>query len=270
MSAAVAAPAAPRRRNVRWKSATEYWLTAYRRTWRGTIVSSVVEPTLFLAAMGLGLGTYVHGGQGHVDGVRYIDFLAPGLLAANAMQTAMSEASWPVMGAVKWTRSYTAMRATPLTTADIAFGHLAFMLVRITMNTAIFVVIMTAFGAAGSAGGTFLAWLAAILTGASFIPLIAAFAVRQERDSNLSLLYRFGLIPLFLFSGTFFPISQLPRALQPIAWITPLWHGVSLCRDLTLGQGTTAAMLGHVAYLLAVTGFGAWLVLRSFRKRLTW
>jgi lipooligosaccharide transport system permease protein len=257
-------------RGVRWRAATAYWLTSYKRTWRGTIVSSVVEPTLFLAAMGLGLGSYVHGGNGDVAGVRYIVFLAPGLLAANAMQTGMSEASWPVMGAVKWTKSYTAMRASPLSVADIAAGHLAYMLIRVTINAAIFVVVMAAFGVVPSAGGIVLALLAAVLTGAAFSPLIAAFSVRQERDWNLSLLYRFGLIPLFLFSGTFFPISQLPTALQPIAWITPLWHGVSLCRDLALGHASAAAMLGHAGYLVGVALLGAVLMLGSYRRRLTW
>jgi lipooligosaccharide transport system permease protein len=258
----------------RWRAATGYWLTSYRRTWRGSVISSVVEPALFLAAMGLGLGTYVHGGHGtgagQVDGVRYVVFLAPGLLAAGAMQTAMGESSWPVMGAVKWTRSYTAMQASPLTTADIAVGHLAFMALRIAMNAAVFVAIMAAFGVVQSPGGVVLAIPAALLTGVAFASLIAAFSVRQERDSSLALIYRFGLIPLFLFSGTFFPISQLPGALQPIAWITPLWHGVELCRDLALARGSTLGMLGHVGYLLALTAAGGYLVLRSYRRRLTW
>lgn len=267
MTSAVLTAARPA---VRWRAATAYWLTSYRRRWRGTLVSSVVEPTLFLAAMGLGLGGYVHGGHDAVDGVRYIVFLAPGLLAANAMQTAMSEASWPVLGAVKWTRVYTAMTATPLTPIDIAVGHLAFMLLRVAMNAALFLVIMACFGVLPSAGGALLALPAAVLTGAAFAALVAAFAVRQQRDQNLALLYRFGLIPLFLFSGTFFPVGQLPVALQPVAWVTPLWHGVALCRDLTLGRGTAFADVGHVAYLLAIAALGGWAVTRSFRRRLRW
>jgi lipooligosaccharide transport system permease protein len=254
----------------RWAAATSYWLTSYRRRWRGTIVSSVVEPTLFLAAMGLGLGSYVHGGHGAVDGVRYIAFLAPGLLAANGMQTAMSEGSWPVMGAVRWTRVYTAMRATPLTTSDIAIGHLAFMTIRIAMNATLFVVVMAAFDVLGTAGGIVPAWIAAILTGAAFAAVVSAFSVTAKRDQSLALLYRFGLIPLFLFSGTFFPIAQLPVGLRPIAWITPLWHGVSLCRNLTLGQGSAVVDLGHAAYLVGLIVLGLLLAVRAYRRRLTW
>jgi len=182
----------------------------------------------------------------------------------------MAESAWPVMGAIKWTKTYNAMTAAPLTTVDVALGHLAFMVVRLTMNSAIFIVIMAAFGVVQSPVGVILALPAAVLTGCSFITLIAAFSVRQERDTNLSLLYRFGLIPLFLFSGTFFPVSQLPSGIRPIAWITPLWHGVSLCRDLALGQGSAAAMLGHAAYLVGVSLLGLSLVFRSYRKRLTW
>lgn len=258
----------------RWRAATAYWLTVYRRTWRGTIISSVLEPVLFLAAMGLGLGTYVHGQHGHgsglVDGVRYIVFLAPGLLAANAMQTGMSDASWPVMGAVKWDKTYTAMQASPLTTADIAVGHLAYMAMRVTLTSSIFVVIMAAFGVVRSPGGVVLAIPAAVLTGAAFAVLIAAFSVLQDSDKNLSLLYRFGLVPLFLFSGAFFPVSQLPGPLQPVAWVTPLWHGVELCRDLALGRGSAAALLGHAAYLIALTAAGLVLALRAYRRRLLW
>jgi lipooligosaccharide transport system permease protein len=266
--------AIPDVRMPRWRAATAYWLTAYKRTWRGSVISSVVEPVLFLAAMGLGLGTYVHGQHGHgpgvVEGVRYVVFLAPGLLAAGAMQTAMGESSWPVMGAVKWTRTYTAMQASPLTTADIAVGHVVFMLLRVTMNAAIFVVIMAAFGVVRSPGGVVLAIPAAVLAGAAFAVLIAAFSVLQDSDKNLSLLYRFGLVPLFLFSGAFFPVSQLPGPLQPIAWVTPLWHGVELCRDLALGRGSAGGLIGHAAYLAGLTGLGFLLAVRAYRRRLLW
>src|SRR5256885_15016787 len=108
------------------RRAAEYWLTSYKSTWRGSVVSSIVSPVLFLTAMGIGLGGYVHGGTGRIDGVRYAVFLAPGLLAAWGMQTAMGETTWPVMGAIKWQKNYLAMLAAPLSVTDIMLGPLTF------------------------------------------------------------------------------------------------------------------------------------------------
>jgi lipooligosaccharide transport system permease protein len=252
------------------RAAFEYWLAVYRRTWRGSIVTSIVSPVLFLAAMGVGLGSLVHGGTGQVDGLRYAVFLAPGLLAATVMQTAMGEATWPVMGAIKWDRTYLGMLATPLTVSDVLLGHLIFMTLRVTIVSTAFTIVTALFGLVHSAGGAVLALFAAVLTGTSFAAPIAAFSATQPRETGFILLYRFGLIPLFLFSGTFFPVSQLPAALRPVAWFTPLWHGVTLCRDLALGRGSVAAMLGHAGYLLVLTAVGVLAAQRTFRRRLQW
>lgn len=252
------------------RAAFEYWLTAYRRTWRGSLVSSVVSPVLFLAAMGVGLGSLIHGGTGRVDGVRYAEFLAPGLLAAAVMQTAEGEATWPVMGAIKWHRTYLGQLATPLTVRDVMLGHLAFIAMRTVMAAAAFTAVTAVFGLVHSAVGALLAMLAAVLTGLAFATPVAAFSATQQRETGFILLYRFGVVPMFLFSGTFFPVSQLPAALQPIAWVTPLWHGVSLCRDLALGRGSSWAMLGHAAYLALVAVVGVVLGQRAYTRRLRW
>ncbi|MDQ1697019.1 MAG: lipooligosaccharide transport system permease protein [Frankiaceae bacterium] len=252
------------------RAAFEYWLAVYRRTWRGSVVTSIVSPVLFLAAMGVGLGSLVHGGSGQVAGVRYAVFLAPGLLAASVMQTAMGEATWPVMGAIKWDRTYLGMLATPLTVSDVLLGHLAFMTLRVSIVATAFTVVTALFGLVHSAGGAVLALPAAVLTGTAFAAPIAAFSATQARETGFILLYRFGLIPLFLFSGTFFPVSQLPLVLRPVAWLTPLWHGVSLCRDLALSRGSVLAMLGHAAYLLALTALGVLAAQWAYRRRLHW
>jgi len=252
------------------RAAFEYWLAVYRRTWRGSIVTSIVSPVLFLAAMGVGLGSLVHGGSGHVAGVRYAVYLAPGLLAASVMQTAEGEATWPVLGAIKWDRTYLGMIATPLTVNDVLLGHLAFMVLRCFIVATAFTLITALFGLVHSWPGALLALLGGVLTGVAIAAPVAAFSARQRRETGFILLYRFGVIPMFLFSGTFFPVSQLPAALQPIAWITPLWHGVSLCRDLALGRGTALGMLGHAAYLVAMAGVGVVLAQRSYQRRLQW
>ena len=245
-----------------------FWLTNYRRTWRGSIYSSVLNPVLYLGAMGLGLGTLVNARHaGSLGGVSYLVFLAPGLLAATAMQTAVGESTYPVLGSVKWLKTYQAAAATPLRPADIFHGHLLFTAMRLAMNCVIFVAVMTGFGAARSAG-VLAALPVAVLTGLAFAAPIEAYAVTRTKDQSFALLFRFGLIPLFLFSGTFFPVSQLPEWIRPVAYATPLWHGVALCRSLSLGTATLGGALGHIAYLLLLTAAGIAAGQRTYVRRL--
>ena len=114
--------------------AYEHWLAQYKRVWRGTIGTSLVNPLLYLAALGVGLGTIVDESPNAPAGVPYLDYIAPGLLAAAAMQTAATESSWPVMGAIKWTRTYYAMTATPLTERDVLIGHQLFVVTRVLIE----------------------------------------------------------------------------------------------------------------------------------------
>ncbi|MDA8321964.1 MAG: ABC transporter permease, partial [Actinomycetota bacterium] len=175
-----------------------FWLTNYRRTWRGSIYSSVLNPVLYLGAMGVGLGSLVNAhGTASLGGVSYLTFLAPGLMAAAAMQTAMGESTYPVFGSVKWLKTYQAAAATPLRPADLFHGHLMFTTLRLAMNSAVFLAIMAAFGAARSPW--VLACLpAAVLTGLAFATPIEAYAMTCKKDSSFALLFRFGVIPMFL------------------------------------------------------------------------
>src|SRR5580704_10034299 len=243
-----------------WVRSMRYWMYQYKRTWRGSITTCFLYPVLYLAAMGLGLGSLV---KGRVDGVRYLDFIAPGLLASTAMQIGGNESMYPVMAAIKWLRTYFAMLATPLTVIDVLVGHLAWIALRLLMVCSIYLVIMAAFGTVHSALAV-LAIPVGILTGLAFAAPIAAFAAAQKNDTGFSTIYRFGLIPLFLFSGTFFPIGLLPGWLQPLAQVTPLYHGVALCRGLVLGRLGLAPAGAHVAYLVALTVVGFVLALRSY------
>ncbi len=247
-----------------------YFASSYRRTWRGSVVTSFLNPLLYLLAMGVGLGSLVDRGAtpaSSLDGVRYLAFLAPGMLAATAMQTAATESTYPVMGAIKWLRTYFGMLATPLEVADVVVGHLTWVTIRLTMVAATFLAVMAAFGVVES-GWAVLALPAAILTGLAFAAPISAFAATRENDTAFAALFRFGVIPMFLFSGTFFPVSQLPAALRPVAWATPLWHGVELCRTLTLGTAALLPSVGHAAYLAAWAAAGVAVALRTHRRRL--
>lgn len=247
-------------------AALDYWLVQYRRTWRGTVVSGVLSPVLFLTAMGVGLGTLVDGG-GRL-GQDYLLFLAPGLLAATAMQTAVGESTYPVMGAIKWIRTYHGMLATPLDSADVLHGHLVYVALRTLGTSAVFVVVMALFGAAPSLSAAAPTVLAATLCGMAFAAPVFAFSAWHESDAGFAALERFVIVPLFLFSGTFFPVSQLPTALAWFARVTPIWHGVELCRGLVDGTLGAAAGWGHVAYLLLWVVVGTLVARVVFRRRL--
>jgi lipooligosaccharide transport system permease protein len=244
------------------------WLTVYRRTWRSSIWSSVLGPLFYLGAMGFGLGSLIDShGTARLGGVPYLAFVAPAILATQAMNTAMGESSFPVFGSVKWNKIYIAAQATPLRPADIFRGHLLFIMGRITMNSVVFVLVMWAFGATRSAWVA-AALLVAVLTGAAFAAPVAAWAVTLRHESPFNYLFRFGMIPMMLFSGTFFPVSQLPGWLRPVAYATPLWHGVALCRSLSLGSVDAGSAAIHVGYLAALAGLGLWAGSRTYTRRL--
>ena len=244
------------------------WLTVYRRIWRSSIWSSVLGPLFYLGAMGLALGGLVdRHGTASLGGVSYLAFVAPAILATGAMNTAMGEASYPVFGSVKWNKIYVAAQASPLGPGDIFRGHLMFMTMRITMNAALVTVYIWALGAARSAW-VVLAWPAATLTGLAFAAPIAAWAVSVKSENNFAYMFRFGMMPLMLFSGTFFPLSQLPAGLRLLAYATPLWHGVDLCRMLSLGRVDLPLALINVTYLAVLAGIGVWAGARSYRRRL--
>ena len=183
------------------------------------------------------------------------------------MQTAVGESMYPVYTAVKWQQTYQAAAATPLRPGDLYRGHLMFTALRLTMNMVIFLGIMAAFGVVGSL------WMlagvpVAVLTGLAFAAPLDAFAVTPKNDQPFNVVFRFGMIPLFLFSGTFFPVTQLPAWIRPVAYATPLWHGVTLCRALNSGGPDLAGALGHIGYLVAVTALGLAVGPVTYRRRL--
>jgi lipooligosaccharide transport system permease protein len=245
-----------------------FWLTDYRRTWRGSVISTFLYPLLYLGAMGIGLGTLVdRHGTAHLHGVSYLVFLAPGLLAAQAMGSGMAESTYPVYGSVKWNKTYQAAVAAPLRPADLFHGHLLFVALKLTMASGVFLAVSAMFGALISPLAI-AALPVAVLTGLAFAACTEAWTVTRSRDTSLAVVYRFGVIPLFLFSGTFFPVTQLPVWIRPVAYLTPLWHGVALCRGLCLGTATLPGALLHVGYLAAVLAAGIWAGNRTYRRRL--
>jgi lipooligosaccharide transport system permease protein len=248
----------------------EHRFLSYRRTFRASIFSSFLSPVLFLAAMGLGLGGYVdQSGTDALGGISYLAFLAPGLLAATAMQSAAFEATFPIMSGLVWSRVFHAMHATPISPRDIALGNLLWMVARLTMISAVFTLVIVLFGAAAS-WQIVLAIPAAVLTGMAFAGPIAAFAATQSTPNRFATIFRFGITPLFLLSGTFYPLDTLPPILQGLAWLTPLYHGVALTRGLSLGTAGEEPLLMaiHLAVLLAFAIGGALATVDRIQRRM--
>jgi lipooligosaccharide transport system permease protein len=209
----------------------------------------LVTPLAFVLALGVGLGTLVDAG-GNDLGVPYLSFVGPALLCASALQIAANDASFPVMAGFKWVRNYFGMAATPLTPRQISDGTLLWITLRQVVNCAAYLAIIAAFG------GTERWWVllavpAAVLTGVAFAAPVAALAatVRSEGQA-FNVLFRFVVTPMFLFSGTFYPVRELPTWGQWLAYVSPLWHGVELCRGAALGHLGGGAAIGHVGYLL--------------------
>jgi lipooligosaccharide transport system permease protein len=236
----------------------------YKRVWKGTAVTAFLNPILFLVAMGQGLGSMVEQGVGDVS---YISFIAPGLLATTAMQTAAVESTWPIMAGIKWQKTYEGALATPVGTSDLVAGNLMWIAIRVAMACAAFALVTGVLGAA-EMSRIVLAIPAGILTGMAFSAPLMAFTAVAKNENRLSSIFRFAIIPMFLFSGTFFPVAQLPSFLQPIAYFTPLWHGVDLVRSIAIGVSSGTPEWLHVVYLLGWTGIGWLLANRSFRKAL--
>jgi len=248
----------------------QYWVTAYKRTWRGSVISSFVLPLLYLTAMGEGLGRFVDSGSGAgaLGGVTYLAFIAPGLLATTAMNTAVGESTYPVMGGFKWSRMYYSMAATPLEPADILLAHLATVAFRILMTCAVFLVVLAAFGALATWWGALAALATSVLLGMAHTTPLFGLSARLPEPSAFALVYRLGLMPMTLFSGAFFPVSQLPAAVSWLAYLTPIWHGVELNRMLTLDEVRLWPALGHAAYLSVWLVAGWSLARRAFANRL--
>ena len=243
----------------------------YRRNWRATAISSLLQPLLFLVAFGIGFGGLVDASGRAAQatgGVPYLVYLAPALLAVGAVQTAAFESTYPILSAFKWQRTYWGITATPVTPGQVAGGQLIWIMLRLTLSGAAYLLVVALFGAV-QGPGVLAALVFAVLCGmACGAPLVAFAATREDEGTAFATVFRFVVVPMTLFSGTFFPVSQLPAVIVPLAWISPLWHGTELARGATLGTWTLWPAVGHTTYLTAWVVVGALLTSWRFRARL--
>ncbi|WP_258059133.1 ABC transporter permease [Arthrobacter sp. B1805] len=242
-------------------------MNSYRWT---LLASSVGTPVMYLFAMGVGLATLVdRNSAGAFGGVSYLAFIAPALLASATIMIAANEFTYPVMDGFKWRRVYYGPHASPLGTDQIVNGHVIAVTARLTATTIIYFAIVAAFGASPSPAGV-AAIPVAVLSGLAFgLPLMAYSASVEEDKGQFALVMRFIVTPLFLFSGTFFPLDTLPVFLRWIGWISPLWHGTELGRALTYGYDLPAwLVVVHVVYLAVLAVVGLRLARSVYARRL--
>ena len=247
----------------------DYWLTVLKRTWRGGVVSSFLTPLLYVVAMGVLLGGFIEADPSKLEGATsYLAFVVPGLVASHAMTLAVSESTYPVMGSIKWHKTFFAQLATPLAVRDLVNAYVAFVMFRVASACAVFMLVMAPFGVFATWWGPILAWLSQVLVGFAFTTLVFAYSAWLKSEEGFGLLFRLGVIPLTLFSGAFFPISNLGPVLEWIARLTPLWHGVSLSRMFCVDQIDWALVVLNVAVLVTLTVIGWFLAVRNLDRRL--
>lgn len=250
----------------------EYRLRSMWKWKQAIITDGIANPVLYLTAIGLGVGSLVSAnlGQDGMSGVSYLVFLAPALMAAAAMQGAMAEVMFPTLAGFLWNKSFTAMRATSLTGGQIADGVLGAALVRIAFTSVAYWLVLRAFDAVDWASGASLIPIA-IMAGAAWGAFMLALTSHAKSDDAIiSISMRLVIMPMFLFSGTFYPLSSLPWGIQWIGWLSPLWYAAELGRWASYGMPMPVWQVGlGIGYLLALALISHVVARRRFELRLT-
>lgn len=250
---------------ISFRGAGHVWMrnfTVYRHTWKLNILPNFFEPVIYLVAMGIGLGAYI---TRNIEGFSYLQYIAPGLIAASAMNGGSFETTYNIFVKMYFGKNYEAITATPVNLEDAMVGELMWAVTRGIAYGGIFAAVVAAMGLARSWTGLLIvpvivmtAWLFAAfgLLFTSFVKVIDVY----------SFYYTIWLTPLFLFSGIFFPVSGLPPWARTAAWFTPLYHCVNLAKGTVHGTWS-AGNWGDVAWILvAAAGASVWAVARMRRR----
>ena len=240
--------------------------------WKSIIAAiDIGNPLFYLIAVGIGIGVLVEksSGTSGTSGIKYIAFIAPALLANSAIAAVMDECVFPTIEGFKWRKLFNAQNATPITGRQIALGVYLSALCRAIFSVTIYYILLIAFNVVDF-GVSALLIPVAVLGGGAFGAVILYAAAKIEKDDQFfNILGRLVIMPMFLFSGTFFPLSSMPIYLQPIGWISPLWHATELGREsaFNYGIGTTMVLI-HIIFLTSLVAFGLLLSRRQFETRL--
>lgn len=241
-------------------------LMVYRRLWI-LIFSGFFEPVFYLFSIGVGIGALVGtvttpGGQA----IDYTVFVAPALLAASAMNGAIYDATFNIYFKLKYAKLYDAVLSTPLGPGDVALGEIAWAQLRGTIYSAAFLVVMLVMGLVES-WWALLALPATVLIGFAFaaVGMATTTLMRSWQDFEY---VQLAILPMFLFSTTFYPLDVYPAGLQVVVQLTPLYHGIELVRALTTGIGVGPGLLGHAAYFVAMAAVGVVVSARRLERLL--
>ncbi len=246
-----------------------YWAIVYRRTWKSSVASSFLSPLFYVLAMGVLLGGFIDGDPDRLEGATsYLAFVVPGLVAAQSMMTAVGETTYPVMSMIKWQRVYESMLASPLQVSHVVVAHLGFVLFRVATTSAVFMLVVAPFGVFESWWGPPLAFLTQVLVGLTFGSLVFGISARMRSEDGYGVIYRLGVFPMFLFSGAFFPVSNLGDVGAWLARLTPLWHGVSLSRMFCVDAVDWSTAAVNLAVLVALLGLGVVWSVRGLQARM--
>ena len=260
----------PGARTARWGAwyVAEHKLRAMRGYVGTTIATGIGTPFLYLFAFGVGLATLITQNVGPTPDVSYLQFVAPALLASAAVLVAMEEYTFGILLGLKWNPTYVGMNASPITPRQIVDGVMLFVLIRMVITTVIYFIAMLVFGAVSSASGVFVI-LSGLLAGFAFAPVAAYSATIEEDRGQFAILQRTIILPLTLFSGTVFPLTQLPVFLQWIGWLSPLWHASELGRQFSYGPTEPVWLtVIHIVYLAGLGVLGWQLCVRTVTRRL--
>ncbi len=249
---------------MRIKRALRVWqrhLKVYTKLYRSSIALNFVEPVLYLAAMGLGLGAYVK----EIDGVPYVNYIAPGIIASSAMFAAAYECSYGTFVRMTFQKTFDAILATPVNIDDLVAGELIWGATKSMIYGTIIILVIALFGLVKSPL-VILIVPVLFVSGLLFSEISMMFAAVVPGIESFNYFFTLFMTPLFLFSGIFFPVHTLPPLVAQIAWFTPLYHVVNICRAFASGGMTP--VLPDIAWLFVVTAFLAPYPFRMMRKRL--
>jgi len=241
--------------------------------WKAIIAAvDIGNPLFYLISVGIGIGVLVqnHSGTSGTGGIKYIAFIAPALLANTAITGVMDECIFPTIEGFKWRKLFFAQNATPITGYQIATGVYIAAIARAIFSVSVYYILLLIFNVIDF-GFSLLLIPVAVFGGAAFGSVMLFFAAKIEKeDYFFNIIQRLVIMPMFLFSGTFFPLNSMPVFLQPIGWVSPLWHATELGRAVAFGyKGPSFLLIVHFLYLAIMIAVAFGLSLRQFERRLS-
>ncbi len=250
---------------------TEHMVRAMRAYGWTIVVGALGQPIIYLLGLAVGLAALISApiDDGGIE-VSYLVFVAPALLMTSTIAVASEEFTYPVMAGFKWRRYFFGFNASPISSAQIATGVVIGASARMVVVAVAYTAFLYIFGAVPAFSFGWSMIFVALLAGLSFgVPLMAYAASIEDDRGQFALVQRFIFMPMFLFSGTFYPLDSLPLWLQWIGWVSPLWHATELGRWISYGAYLSPAMVAlHFSYLIVLSIVGYVLGRRFFERRL--